>query len=212
MKKNHFISSLIIAAAVSLIIIFGCSQGIFVDPFLYGIPNKGPAPLTVVFRISQADYFETIEWLPGDGTAIIGNDSDTFTHTYQDPGTYYASCFLYDYQNSDLNRGTYTIITVTEPGFSASISTELEEICFASVSIPVSFHREVTEGKPPYTYAWDFGDGGESSSSDNPITHSYNPSEPGMTYLVELTVTDSTYATVTSNELYISFIDCASGP
>jgi PKD repeat protein len=55
---------------------------------------------------------------------------------------------------------------------------------------PVQFTGSATGGTPPYTWAWQFGDGA-TSTSQNP-THTYTA--PGV-YPVKLTVTDSTQAT-----------------
>jgi len=60
-------------------------------------------------------------------------------------------------------------------------------------STPVQFTGTADGGTPPYTWAWDFGDGG-TSTQQNP-THSYTTA--GL-YTVHLTVTDS--ATITATD------------
>jgi PKD repeat protein len=59
---------------------------------------------------------------------------------------------------------------------------------------PVQFSGSATGGTPPYTWAWQFGDG--ATSTDQNPTHTY--SAPG-TYQVHLTVTDSAQATASDD-------------
>src|SRR2546425_154520 len=56
----------------------------------------------------------------------------------------------------------------------------------SSTGISVNFTASVTGGTPPYTYHWDFGDGGQSDAT-NP-THTYATTGA---YRVSVTVTDA---------------------
>jgi len=62
----------------------------------------------------------------------------------------------------------------------------------SDTATPVQFTGTATGGTPPYTWAWQFGDG--ATSTDQNPTHTYTA--PG-TYQVHLTVTDSAQATAT---------------
>jgi PKD repeat protein len=210
MKRLSLLPGTVVTAAI-LSTLISCPQGLINNPKLSAFPHRGPAPLTVDFKVYQADDYEAFEWIPGDGTRLIATDSDTFTHIYESPGTYYACCFTYDNESPDFDDGSYAIITVTEPGFAASIETESvdAEYCYTPEGFQVVFSSSVSGGEPPYTYSWDFGDGVRSSSEDNPMYHQYFPEVPGESYTVRLRVTDSTTAVVDSNEITIDVNECA---
>ena len=214
MKRLSLFLGIMFTAVVIIGILSGCQEGVFNDPHLTAIPHTGPAPLTVDFKMYEVNDFEAFEWIPGDGTGLIVSDSGTFSHTYENPDTYYACCFVYDNENVDFDNGSYVIITVTEPGFSATIETQsgITEYCYNPEGFDIAFDIDISGGEPPYTFYWDFGDGEHSYSEDNPMYHHYFPDDPGDNYTVELTVTDSTSAVVYSNQITISVIDCGLGP
>jgi PKD repeat protein len=72
------------------------------------------------------------------------------------------------------------------------VVTPPTEFFVGSTGITVTFTATVTGGTPPYTYRWDFGDGGQ-SIAPNP-THTY---AANGTYTVSVTVTDARGQTVT---------------
>ncbi len=214
MKRLSLFVGIVLTVVVILCIQSGCQEGVFNDPHLTAIPHTGPAPLTVQFKMYEVSDFETFEWIPGDGTSLVSNESDTFTHVYENPGTYYACCFVYDNENVDFDNGSYVKIVATEPGFSAAIETQsgITDYCYNPEGFDIGFNRDVSGGKPPYSFYWDFGDGEHSYSDDNPMYHHYFPDAVGDSYTVELTVTDSSTAVVYSNQIIISIIDCGAGP
>src|SRR2546428_576888 len=61
-----------------------------------------------------------------------------------------------------------------------------------STGISVNFTASVTGGTPPYTYRWDFGDGGQSDAPNPAHTYATNG-----TYRVSVTVTDAQGQSVT---------------
>ena len=213
MKRLSFVAGIALSAVATASVLSGCSAGLIDDPRLSAIPHTGPAPLAVELRMHQADTFETFEWIPGDGTGLIANDSDTLFHTYNEPGTYYACCFVYDEDTVGFGDGCYAKITVTEPGFAATIDTQsgMTERCYNPEGFEIGFTRSVSGGEPPYSYHWEFGDGQRSDSNENPVYHQYVPNAPGESYTAKLTVTDSTTAVVYANEITIDVIDCGIG-
>lgn len=66
--------------------------------------------------------------------------------------------------------------------------------------LAVSFTGSASNGTPPYTWDWDFGDGSAHSSAQNP-SHTY--SQAG-TFTATLTVRDATSATAIDNHLRIT--------
>lgn len=192
-------------------ILSGCPQGLINDPSLSASPHRGPAPLTVELTMTDAHDYEAFEWIPGDGTPLLQGDSDRLTHTYTSPGVYYACCFAYDNESLDFDTGAYVKITVTEPGFAASIETlsGIAAHCYNPEGLEVAFTRDVSGGEPPYSFYWNFGDGERAYDDADPMYHYYFPDAPGVSYTVELTVTDSTTAVVYSNQITIDVVDCS---
>lgn len=213
MKRLLFVAGMVLSVAVTASVLSRCSAGLIDDPRLSAIPHTGPAPLTVELKMYQADAFEAFEWIPGDGTGLIGHDTDTLVHTYDEPGTYYACCFVYDEDKAGFGDGCYVKIIATEPGFAATIETQsgITEHCYNPEGFDIAFSRSVSGGEPPYSYHWEFGDGQRSYSNENPVYHHYIPDAPGESYAAKLTVTDSTTAVVYSNEITIDVIDCGIG-
>ncbi len=92
------------------------------------------------------------------------------------------------------------------PGFGARLDNIIvSPTSLAAVPLPdtreghpplvVNFHGAVIGGNAPFTYSWDFGDGGSLSSDQNP-SHTYQ--DVGA-YTVHLTVTDSSGAASTGD-------------
>ncbi|KPJ64821.1 hypothetical protein AMK68_00410 [candidate division KD3-62 bacterium DG_56] len=80
-------------------------------------------------------------------------------------------------------------IIVENPGVTMSCNITFSPDSPA-VDEAVSFNGNVTGGTAPYSYDWDFGDGG--SSTEAAPSHTYTA---GGTFTVSLTVTDDTLAT-----------------
>ena len=124
----------------------------------------------------------TYEWDFGDGgSSTLQNPA----HTYADAGTYTVSLTVTDsLLDGTINTETKTgYIKVYEPLDAEFTASPLEGV--AGVT-EFAFTDATTGGKAPYTYEWNFGDGG-SSALQNP-THTY---AGAGTYTVSLTVTDS---------------------
>lgn len=148
---------------------------------LAATPTSGKVPLSVAFSagLQGGTSPYTYLWNYGDLSPTSGAPSPS--HTYNATGTYMVVLTV-----SDLAAQTahaYTNITVSAyPTLVASIvaspSTGIEPLA-------VTFSSSIGGGLAPYTYAWDFGDGGSSTLADP--THTYSTTG---TMQVILTVTD----------------------
>ncbi|HNS50786.1 MAG TPA: PKD domain-containing protein [Anaerolineae bacterium] len=140
-----------------------------------GAPTSGLVPLLVSFTNQSSGEYDTCEWTFGDGAA--SSLCEDPTHTYAAAGLYTVALTVSGPGGTDtLTRTSY--IAVYEPvvaGFAGYPTNGL-------VPLLVSFTNQ-SDGD--YTSCeWTFGDGGTSSSCQNP-THTYTAA--GV-YTVTLTV------------------------
>ena len=152
-------------------------------------PTEGTMPLTVSFAsavtggVSPYSY----DWEFGDGSK--SNAANT-VHIYITGGNFTV------WLNVDDNGGTsvqsaFLFVNVTPAAVNLTV-TPPTRFVEDSTGISVDFTASVTGGTPPYTYHWDFGDGGQ-SDAPNPI-HMYATTG---TYRVSVTVTDAQGQSVT---------------
>ena len=154
-----------------------------------GSPTSGTEPLTVNFTNQSTDA-TSYSWNFGDGgTSTSTNPS----YQYASAGTYTVSLTAYNSCGSDVNTKTdyITVNTCVTPvaDFSGSPTSGFAPLTvdFTDLSTSAS------------SWAWDFGDGGN-SSAQNP---SHNYSSAG-TYTVELTVTNACGSDVATKTDYIT--------
>jgi PKD repeat protein len=135
--------------------------------------NNGTAPYRALFD------FE-------DGTSAAVTSSATtiaVTHAYLKAGTYVPSVNVTDSAGVALTSHALPGIRV----LAGPVLGPLTEPSFGDPGILLSFTgAAVTNGSPPFTYAWRFGDGGTASGVNS--THAY---AAAGTYTGSLTVTDS---------------------
>ena len=193
--------------------LIGCFALVVSACFLLNMPpvavfvastTSGAAPLAVIFDGSgSADSdgeIASYRWTFGDGEAGLG---DVRTHTYMLPGTYVVHLTVTDDDGATAKAAALTI-TVSE-GVPSSTGPAL-----GPNSAPVArFAASPTTGTAPLTvdfdasgsvdsdgvitsYAWTFGDGGESSG----VAASRTYTSAG-TYTARLTITDDAGATGT---------------
>lgn len=114
----------------------------------------------------------------GDGSGPLPAPA---SHVYATAGTYSVTAQLIDAAGGRANATPVSVSVVPDP----SAASSLRE-AGVDANLAASFESQVSFGVPPYTYAWDFGDGTGSSAADP--THVFTV--PGF-YQVALTITDS---------------------
>jgi len=130
-------------------------------------PAAGNAPLTVAFGGSATGGHTpyTYAWKFGDGgTSTLASPA----HTYSAAGTYAPVLTVTD-ADSTTASDSHLSIRVTPPGVLTAIAQA--DVTGGTVPLTVNFAGSATGGTAPYTYAWDFGDGAQ-SSAQNPV-HTY---------------------------------------
>jgi len=173
--------------------------------------DTGPAPLTVQFTDLSSGGPVSWSWSFGDGgTDTVQNPS----HTYENSGSYTVTLTATNPEGTtytstrsdyitvdDLVTVTETVTVTTETTLAAVQNTLTAGFSGTPVTgagpLEVSF-TDTSTGSPT-SWAWDFGDGSQ-STQENPL-HVY--SVPGS-YTVTLTVADSGGTNVKSLTNYIS--------
>ena len=147
-------------------------------------PVQGSAPLAVTFsataRGGTAPY--TYEWTFGDGSPNSADQNPS--HTFTAVGTYDPVLTVRDFTGAVATDG-HLVIKALGPGALSALAQA--DQTYGLLPLPVAFTGSASGGTPPYTYAWDFGDGSGTSAEMNPI-HTYEM--PGS-FTVTLTARDA---------------------
>ncbi len=152
-------------------------------------PSEGTMPLTVSFTsavtggVSPYSY----DWEFGDGSR--SNAADT-VHIYITGGDFSVWLNVNDAVGTSV-QSAFSFVNVTPAAVNLTV-TPPTRFVEGSAGMSVNFTASVTGGTPPYTYHWDFGDGGQ-SDAPNPA-HIYGTNG---TYRVSVTVTDAQGQSVT---------------
>jgi len=141
--------------------------------------NNTPIFMTVV--PPPGTYSYTFEL--GDGNTISGN-SLSIGYTYTKPGTYQVKVITTDQVTGCVDSSNAFPMVVNGP--TAKFTTPTVISCGALIAI-FTDQSTVPAGSSITSWAWDFGDGG-TSTSPNPAPHSYN--FQGI-FPVKLRVTDN---------------------
>ncbi|MEW6051131.1 MAG: PKD domain-containing protein [Candidatus Zixiibacteriota bacterium] len=163
-------------------------------------PTTGAAPLTVSFTgtasAGQAPY--SYMWQFGDGGS---SSQQNPSHIYNAAGTYTATLTVGDAASGNCSKNVTITVTGTALNCTASASP-----ASGPAPLAVSFTGGATGGQQPYSYAWNFGDGG-TSTLQSP-SHTY---QSAGSYTATVTVTDSRNATC-QKSVAISATQAATGP
>ncbi len=157
----------------------------------FSITNTvGCTPLTTSFTGIASPGDGTITnyfWDFGDGNTV-STTSATVSNTYLFPGTYSVSLTVGNSFGCSNTLKKIDVITVY-PALVPAFTVDSTSVC--SLNHPILFNN-TSSGTGPLTYAWNFGDGGNSTST-NP-SHQY--AVKGI-YTVQLTVTNAVGCTAT---------------
>ena len=163
------------------------------------IPRVG-TPLTFIGEAVDIDggVIQSYEWDFGDGNAGNG---DTVVHTYQSENSYSVVLTVTDDEGE---TNTCTDITI---GIEVPLTPPVISLCSLAVEnesgrapLPVSFYAEARDlDGGQVTYLWDFGDGTDPATEQNP-THIY---QSEGSYEVTLTVTDDEGAVTLCDTLQV---------
>jgi PKD repeat protein len=144
-------------------------------------PDSGGAPLTVNLE-AEVDGPSGVRytWDFGDDTSAAGQLK--VQHTYQNPGEYTAT---FTVTGQGIQESDDVSINVAEEGFDVDLDAD-PDIGSAPLTVQFSATLEDEDLPGPFSFQWDFGDGGRDAS--NPTTHTYRV--PG-TYTATLVVTNA---------------------
>ncbi|MGD0249884.1 MAG: PKD domain-containing protein, partial [Thermoplasmata archaeon] len=120
----------------------------------------------------------TYSWRFGDGNS---STSGTPTHTFNAEGYYVVQLWVNDSAGHSAN--TSLRIHVYIPLALAPLQATPNP---ATLGQPVNFTAAATDGTPPYTYSWTFGDGGIGGNLAS-ITHIYTTNGP---FVAQVSVVD----------------------
>jgi len=154
--------------------------------------RTGPKPLTVQFTDQSTGGPTMWAWDFGDGgTSMVASPS----YTYKEAGVYTVSLTASNTAGSDTKtEKDYISVTGDIPP-----PVAMFEATPLSGSAPLTVQFTDLSIGPPTSYAWDFGDGGNSTEA-NP-SHVYTA---GGTYTVKLTVKNSGGSHTMTRENYIT--------
>jgi PKD repeat protein len=152
-----------------------------------GDPLSGQAPLTVHFTgtVSAGQSPYTYAWDFGDGDTSLDQSPD---HAYATAGNYSAHLTVTDGLGGRATSSDVGI-TVVQPLVAQAAAAPTE----GTAPLAVTFTGSASGGLPPYSYAWDFGDG-QASAVQSPA-HSYTVAGTNDAHL---TVSDALATTATA--------------
>ncbi len=151
-----------------------------------------PLPVNFTGTASGGTAPYSYQWDFGDGTS--GSTQQNPLHTFATPGYFTVTFTVADSGGQTATDDHLRILVASS--FTVTISAVPTA---GPPPLAVAFTSSVAGGTAPFTYAWDFGDGGTSAEASP--SHTYGASG---TFAVSLTVTDASSQTAVSSPLTIS--------
>ena len=168
---------------------------------------------TVIFMVARptgSSVLRTATIDFGDGTSQslgnLGGGTTTVIHTYEGPsGTapraYTATVLANDINGESSSASTSIVVTPRSRQLNVTLDAE-PGTAVPLVGVPVTFTADVTPTGAAgadlvETYEWDFGDGDDTETSGNVVTHVYTTGGVVRTATVKVTTTDGRTASAT---------------
>ncbi len=144
-------------------------------------PYAGLAPLAVQFECTATGVNLPCEYRWNFGNGVSSNLRSP-SYTYDQPGDYVATCTVTDADGDQASGAAQVQVDADlEPAVEV-----LADPTAGLAPLAVAFTSRVTGGNPPFSYQWDFGDGGLSDQPDP--SHEYTGAG---TFQAVLVVTDT---------------------
>ncbi len=157
------------------------------------LPTTGNAPLSVQLTggASGGTSPYTWFWTFGDGSAF--SVAQNPAHTYSSAGNYTATLVVNDSAGHSNSASVLISVGSAPPSQLAVSASGPSSVVKGALA---TFTASPTGGTPPYTqFAWNFGDGGVSTTTTTSASHTY---KAAGTFQVNVSVTDSAGARATS--------------
>src|SRR5439155_21018862 len=162
---------------------------------LYGIVSQQVSfNATRSYDPDTGDQVASYHWDFGDGTSTTAT-SATASHTYSTNGRFNVTLTAIDSVGGSFGfvRSITVVFLLT-----LVITTSPTSPIIGIPPLQVNFTSTASGGLLPYSYSWDFGDNAHSTIA-NP-SHTYTATGH---FTVELTLTDSTSATISSSDTFV---------
>ena len=140
-------------------------------------PGGGVAPVAIAFKASASGGKAPFAyaWSFGDGGL---SNSQNASHTYTAPGTYTAQLTIRDANGASAAASSLSI-TISP---SALVASAVATTSAGDAPVSTTLSGSATGGTPPYSYAWNLGDG--TSSNLHSVNHSYTAAGAFMATLI----------------------------
>lgn len=178
MARNFISTFFVLAILLAGTIMTGC-RSVPVDILSISAPDNLQTNESGTFTVTTNDDAKqpvTVTWNFGDNDSGSGSAS---THSFRQPGTYNVTVTATNRKGKSTDTESATVV-VSDPPVPAEVISLQASNMNPDTRTQVRFTATVN-GDSPVTYAWDFGDGGSSSSA----SPSYTFSSPGS-YTVTL--------------------------
>lgn len=133
-------------------------------------------------------------------TLAPGGDHETYSYTFDEPGTYTYICATHE---TAPMIGSITVLPSAPPDNQAPTASPMVSLSSSSAPTTASFmaHASDPDGDA-LTYAWDFGDATDGSDQATVPEPTYLYRDPG-TYTVALSVSDGTATSVSDLQVVV---------
>ena len=195
--STYFVLAFVLAGTIMT----GC-RSVPVDILSISAPDSLQTNETGTFSVATNDDAKqpvTVTWDFGDNNSSSGSAS---THTFRQPGSYSVTASATNRKGKSTDMESATVV-VANPPVPATIAGIRASNMSPDTRTEVRFTSTVS-GDSPVTYAWNFGDGGTSSSA----TPTYTFESPGS-YSVTLNASNRYGSDSRSMNLTVQWYEAA---